>query len=97
MSARLFPTASLHLFLSLAALQLMIESARIEVNDVTAAENDTTGDLITAATNPPETTSGTITTTDDPCSMLSSTADFSTILVLVMAIAAALLSNRNSA
>ncbi|KAI1705118.1 hypothetical protein DdX_13876 [Ditylenchus destructor] len=30
MSARLFPTASLHLFLTLAALQLMIESARIE-------------------------------------------------------------------
>ncbi|KAI1705116.1 hypothetical protein DdX_13874 [Ditylenchus destructor] len=30
MSARLFPTASLHLFLSLAAFQLMIESARIE-------------------------------------------------------------------
>ncbi|KAI1690469.1 hypothetical protein DdX_22462 [Ditylenchus destructor] len=30
MSARLFPTASLHLFLSLAALQLMLESPRIE-------------------------------------------------------------------
>ncbi|KAI1706813.1 zinc-finger double domain-containing protein [Ditylenchus destructor] len=30
MSARLFPTPSLHLFLSLAALQLMIDSARIE-------------------------------------------------------------------